>query len=198
MAGRSDHPRSRGVYRSWRRPCRPPCGSSPLARGLLVRQGQVGVEGRIIPARAGFTREDLRRLRQGQDHPRSRGVYAPAHRCARDHAGSSPLARGLRFSSLFGWGRIGIIPARAGFTGRRPTAHAGAEDHPRSRGVYPAPSVAASIACGSSPLARGLPTDCARWRRLGGIIPARAGFTPSPAGTREPHRDHPRSRGVYK
>ena len=52
----ADHPRSRGVYPG------PPCqntspnGSSPLARGLRpAYQGGLPV-GRIIPARAGFTR----------------------------------------------------------------------------------------------------------------------------------------------
>ncbi|ERH20713.1 hypothetical protein HMPREF1979_03283, partial [Actinomyces johnsonii F0542] len=30
------------------------------------------------------------------------------------------------------------------------------------------------------------------------IIPARAGFTITPAGQRSMRRDHPRSRGVYK
>ena len=34
-------------------------------------------------------------------------------------------------------------------------------------------------------------------RVLGGIIPARAGFTQQPAGTGHPQGDHPRSRGVY-
>ena len=50
---------------------------------------------------------------------------------------------------------------------------------------------------GSSPLARGL-----RWLRehdyyLGGIIPARAGFTPHARDAAPPPKDHPRSRGVY-
>ena len=50
---------------------------------------------------------------------------------------------------------------------------------------------------GSSPLARGLRRGVAE--AVGGarIIPARAGFTPSPSARRRPGRDHPRSRGVY-
>ena len=54
-APHGDHPRSRGVY-----PRCPPSagsagGSSPLARGLHGRVGEIWDAGRIIPARAGFT-----------------------------------------------------------------------------------------------------------------------------------------------
>ena len=55
-AGRPDHPRSRGVYSSeticWGRGS----GSSPLARGLLIRIVLSFRCTGIIPARAGFTR----------------------------------------------------------------------------------------------------------------------------------------------
>ena len=53
-----DHPRSRGVYdlRSVIRKAR--IGSSPLARGLRVGIACLLVGGRIIPARAGFTRHE--------------------------------------------------------------------------------------------------------------------------------------------
>ena len=115
-------------------------------------------------------------------------------------------------------GRSGIIPARAGFTRRRPGLGGGRADHPRSRGVYggevrvvgrpdriiparagftPGPPRFYRAGRGSSPLARGLRrrSACARCGRR--IIPARAGFTrpgrpPLGAGP-----DHPRSRGVY-
>ena len=50
-----DHPRSRGVYVIPERYRRFMKGSSPLARGLPDgAHGAVG-DGRIIPARAGFT-----------------------------------------------------------------------------------------------------------------------------------------------
>ena len=70
-----DHPRSRGVYvqESWQHFAA--CGSSPLARGLLVRDLVIPEMLRIIPARAGFTRNFLRSVIPCQDHPRSRGVY---------------------------------------------------------------------------------------------------------------------------
>ena len=50
---------------------------------------------------------------------------------------------------------------------------------------------------GSSPLARGLRAVGLVLGLLGGIIPARAGFTLCSSGTRSCSADHPRSRGVY-
>ena len=70
-----DHPRSRGVYPTTRwRPCAL-YGSSPLARGLQPGEPRQGLEDRIIPARAGFTRPMTRTPSGLGDHPRSRGVY---------------------------------------------------------------------------------------------------------------------------
>ena len=71
------------------------------------------------------------------------------------------------------------------------------KDHPRSRGVYAAGAMIAGAAAGSSPLARGLPSDYLdeQWAR--GIIPARAGFTIVVTATTLAVGDHPRSRGVY-
>ena len=113
----TDHPRSRGVYRS---SAATPCvrsGSSPLARGLLLIPQDVGRVVRIIPARAGFTVSRRRSRRRSEDHPRSRGVYLCNHFGWAHHNGSSPLARGLPFEAYFTLSESRIIPARAGFTG---------------------------------------------------------------------------------
>ena len=56
QSARRDHPRSRGVYDSLSVTLNSASGSSPLARGLLLRPEGVGLQGGIIPARAGFTR----------------------------------------------------------------------------------------------------------------------------------------------
>ena len=111
--------------------------------------------------------------------------------------GSSPLARGLLHE--FGHEEIEarIIPARAGFTiitGGRRGAPA---DHPRSRGVYDETFVAMKGLAGSSPLARGLRSARSARPSNPGIIPARAGFTPSVSSIMINFGDHPRSRGVY-
>ena len=112
-------------------------------------------------------------------------------------AGSSPLARGL-LGHLEGDVVIqGIIPARAGFTPRRVGDGGGAQDHPRSRGVYPPPAAGSRPWWGSSPLARGL-HYVLTWEGLRRrIIPARAGFTSRHLGPDPRIQDHPRSRGVY-
>ena len=74
----TDHPRSRGVYRFPPANSNRTVGSSPLARGLLYRICTVNPLSRIIPARAGFTKELEVFRTAGGDHPRSRGVYASA------------------------------------------------------------------------------------------------------------------------
>ena len=112
----TDHPRSRGVYKE-------------LALELDVPVW-------IIPARAGFTTAAGGKCRWVADHPRSRGVYHSADPQFFGWSGSSPLARGLHPRPLFRRRRMGIIPARAGFTF--------------------AAAVATSVPAGSSPLARGL------------------------------------------
>ena len=172
-----DHPRSRGVYKWGACGGLERLGSSPLARGL--------------------PRQRRCRRRGRRDHPRSRGVYDSWTGSTPDGGGSSPLARGLPSGLVHRPGGSRIIPARAGFTIGRDAGERPFGDHPRSRGVYAATVRADGCQMGSSPLARGLPSENPRPSRDGGIIPARAGFTPlaSIAATTSP--DHPRSRGVY-
>ena len=192
-----DHPRSRGVYRNSTAAPGPHVGSSPLARGLLRLNRIVRANIRIIPARAGFTGR-LGGMRGGRrDHPRSRGVYAAVGDPVRVGVGSSPLARGLHGADHVGPVGRGIIPARAGFTGRAAAAPCSHWDHPRSRGVYKSWLIPLVVHVGSSPLARGLPAHDGGSNGEGGIIPARAGFTPSSSPPKSRTQDHPRSRGVY-
>ena len=194
----SDHPRSRGVYFSGQLQRLQRQGSSPLARGLHDAGSPARAPVRIIPARAGFTAGRNDPLSRGRDHPRSRGVYNQMRAPPRSLAGSSPLARGLRQHRL-GQPRLpGIIPARAGFTDRWPSAPALRPDHPRSRGVYPCCPGMSTGSPGSSPLARGLRWTHPRSNRHSRIIPARAGFTGGHRLQAARCRDHPRSRGVYR
>ena len=152
-------------------------GSSPLARGLLVRMVDTESPTRIIPARAGFTPSQGRERLPVRDHPRSRGVYG--HHIIRTSKlpGSSPLARGLLLVEQRVQVCDRIIPARAGFTITDWSPCSVVRDHPRSRGVYfrLPPTL--------------LPPT---W-----IIPARAGFTHSHSPPSTPTTDHPRSRGGY-
>ena len=213
----SDHPRSRGVYITWRETIIRGYGSSPLARGLPQGRCELNThtgssplarglpddwqryraDDRIIPARAGFTCTVSVTRSSWWDHPRSRGVYALCPRDSSPGRGSSPLARGLLVvdeSMLIGYR---IIPARAGFTRHQLVRTSSPPDHPRSRGVYTSVSLGTVTMAGSSPLARGLRSatrPCARHQR---IIPARAGFTRPHRGSPRSPEDHPRSRGVY-
>ena len=180
-----------------RRPRTPGSGSSPLARGLLAEDRGSLRRRRIIPARAGFTEHRLIRAQEQQDHPRSRGVYMLNSAGSYPASGSSPLARGLPKAAASRAAGMGIIPARAGFTTVRTSPQCQMPDHPRSRGVYPLTPATTAEEVGSSPLARGL-RHARQWiRRLPGIIPARAGFTPRRHQNYPTGSDHPRSRGVY-
>ena len=136
LAPYPDHPRSRGVY-------------GTRAASASMRAG-------IIPARAGFTLLGSWLPAALGDHPRSRGVYTVYHADTSTLSGSSPLARGLHALLAHAAEQGGIIPARAGFTRRRPGRMGRLQDHPRSRGVYITSVAAAPDRFGSSPLARGL------------------------------------------
>ena len=174
-----------------------PVGSSPLARGLRQRPQGPECRGRIIPARAGFTRRGTTPPPWRRDHPRSRGVYRSAALVWACSSGSSPLARGLLCAGGACEAGMGIIPARAGFTTMTGEYSPALGDHPRSRGVYPQKSNVPGTFGGSSPLARGLRHVYGLPCGGPGIIPARAGFTVAGAGHPATLEDHPRSRGVY-
>ena len=155
------------------------------------------MSGWIIPARAGFTGEESLRGPHFGDHPRSRGVYLSMITGVELAGGSSPLARGLQARLIGPIPDHGIIPARAGFTGRRQSHTPPPRDHPRSRGVYILSAIFLNGLDGSSPLARGLRPRHHPQLDPRRIIPARAGFTDHCAQQAEEDRDHPRSRGVY-
>ena len=137
-------------------------------------------EVRIIPARAGFTMLRRPATSMMRDHPRSRGVYDFDPGLIDVERGSSPLARGLHGPPLNRVRRIGIIPARAGFTPRCDPDIPSFGDHPRSRGVYRCCRNRLLSRSGSSPLARGLLILGRRGDLVNRIIPARAGFTADP------------------
>ena len=195
--GRTDHPRTRGVYVARRLARELAGGSSPHTRGLLHRSSHRAVADGIIPAHAGFTRPGGGRHPDGADHPRTRGVYGRAAGPGWVGAGSSPHTRGLHPQALAGFSACRIIPAHAGFTRRRSPPSPPTGDHPRTRGVYTAAWPEMYSYCGSSPHTRGLrpPT----WTTVFAtrIIPAHAGFTSLVEFYVGGPGDHPRTRGVY-
>ena len=119
---KADHPRSRGVYPMDGESDGATIGSIPARAGFTPdRCADGGLLG-IIPARAGFTQVGRRQAGQLQDHPRSRGVYLRHLLPEHPVSGSSPLARGLLPVGRGPHPGLRIIPARAGFTLRRPSS----------------------------------------------------------------------------
>ena len=136
--------------------------------------------------------------RTGWDHPRSCGEHLTHHGVRANRRGSSPLVRGAHRGHRRRAGFAGIIPARAGSTCPLPGPSRSAGDHPRSCGEHCGPMIVRVPSAGSSPLVRGAP---ARMHALGGpcgIIPARAGSTPTSPQRSQTSRDHPRSCGEHK
>ena len=114
-----DHPRACGVYMPRILSNQYPPGSSPRVRGLLGLHEKDIERERIIPARAGFTQRGRPQDGTEPDHPRACGVYNFFPLILKSSNGSSPRVRGLRRPGLPRPRGLRIIPARAGFTGRR-------------------------------------------------------------------------------
>ena len=130
------HPRSRGEHDNPKAAAAYRAGSSPLARGTLPADGRAGFSRGLIPARAGNTRTTTRASRHGGAHPCSRGEHSGSNPPILRRTGSSPLARGTLAIVMGIIAIIGLIPARAGNTGRIHRENAGAGAHPRSRGEH--------------------------------------------------------------
>ena len=172
-------------------------GSSPLARGTLMRSPFYLILQRFIPARAGNT-SCIFFVRAFQPvHPRSRGEHRIRSICARPNAGSSPLARGTHPRPVDPVSYCRFIPARAGNTLDSRLASLGRPVHPRSRGEHLKHPFSARARVGSSPLARGTPLRAVECCGLLRFIPARAGNTGSACRRAPKVSVHPRSRGEH-
>jgi len=171
------HPRSRGADVVCRRSDRGQGGSSPLARGARESIAGADADHWLIPARAGRTPMPNQRRKRPRAHPRSRGAHRTYVSLDLVRYGSSPLARGALQALRRPGGQDGLIPARAGRTPPRQRDARPYPAHPRSRGAHPPRPGPAGGPDGSSPLARGARSGCARSARTTGLIPARAGRT---------------------
>ena len=194
----SAHPRSRGEHsiRSRSRSFFP--GSSPLARGTHGGQGVGKTTWRLIPARAGNTCRIFSPLNSKGAHPRSRGEHTRPMSLNLLSGGSSPLARGTQPRHRLVVEHRGLIPARAGNTLYTSRAGSVVRAHPRSRGEHRSSALQMSSNSGSSPLARGTQVECSADEFKLGLIPARAGNTPSGQTHPTAKRAHPRSRGEHR
>ena len=113
------HPRSRGEHACLRLVEATFLGSSPLARGTPPRSSRGAGFSGLIPARAGNTEAVIFLREVDRAHPRSRGEHSAYVQRSKQAAGSSPLARGTHYADLKEKAGAGLIPARAGNTGRR-------------------------------------------------------------------------------
>ena len=175
---RPDHPRACGANHACMALMVLPVGSSPRVRGKQRGLDRAPPVVRIIPARAGQTRQRHKPTFLDPDHPRACGANATARSGGADHHR--------------------IIPARAGQTGAADTGHVAGTDHPRACGANSPVSWACSPQCGSSPRVRGKPVPPTA-RPLGSrIIPARAGQTTTCSPTTSADSDHPRACGANR
>ena len=93
--------------------------------------------------------------------------------------------------------RVGIIPADAGSTSRRPAALLAAKDHPRGCGEHGAVLAADDWAGGSSPRMRGAQSHDPKLHAVRRIIPADAGSTDTGNTLQHSAGDHPRGCGEH-
>ena len=191
------HPRSRGEHPLLSFGTCTTAGSSPLARGTHGRRAARGRGRRFIPARAGNTRSARGHTYTCPVHPRSRGEHCLRTEIQPSPTGSSPLARGTPADTEQARQARRFIPARAGNTQPAATARPHPPVHPRSRGEHTVNLAVPETVSGSSPLARGTPSNRCGPSDVLRFIPARAGNTrPRPASPAAPPV-HPRSRGEH-
>ena len=172
-------------------------GSSPHTRGAL---GEIDVQRllrAIIPAYAGSTHLSIPRRALMTDHPRIRGEHLMKYGLVIEAAGSSPHTRGAPPRRLDMHVCQRIIPAYAGSTPVRSSAHTPPSDHPRIRGEHVVVVESDGRGQGSSPHTRGARRRRSTPQSQTRIIPAYAGSTypgSRPCGRRP---DHPRIRGEH-
>ena len=191
----SAHPRACGENRAAVGKLVTQEGSSPRVRGKRRQNREGSHRARLIPARAGKTNRTASSRRAIRAHPRACGENSRTVDHDGDPDGSSPRVRGKLGRRQHGTIRQGLIPARAGKTRSRRRRIGRGWAHPRACGEN-APMVAfASMPAGSSPRVRGKRHRRHRQPVHRGLIPARAGKTPSGRSWRRGRAAHPRACG---
>ena len=149
----------------------------------------------IIPARAGSRSAWLGLAISKRDHPRACGEQRPNARYSLNISGSSPRVRGAGEVIIAALLVTGIIPARAGSRDDGLVDVCPTWDHPRACGEQFNHLPIVRLGAGSSPRVRG--AECSEYACLvlPGIIPARAGSSPSLPPCWKACRDHPRACG---
>ena len=170
-------------------------GSSPRVRGKPGTGDHPHPARRLIPARAGKTPTWPESRWSPTAHPRACGENRTGI-AARDLSrGSSPRVRGKPRRSGVCWRSLGLIPARAGKTGCRSIMCGPGRAHPRACGENHLLEPEFGGAGGSSPRVRGKPCLDPQSLSPAGLIPARAGKTPTVAAPLSLGAAHPRACG---
>ena len=171
------HPRAGGENVSPRPPPPDTSGSSPRGRGKPRRRRCPQLSRRLIPARAGKTFGRGRGLDVHWAHPRAGGENNVC-RFGRDYdRGSSPRGRGKQLVRFPAFPVGGLIPARAGKTGRSVRLHCVCPAHPRAGGENATRFMGGPFGGGSSPRGRGKRLQSRQTGSRPRLIPARAGKT---------------------
>ena len=150
-------------------------GSSPRVRGKRGPWAHVGVRGRLIPARAGKTKQSKTHYVGAWAHPRACGENPHAGDREREGAGSSPRVRGKHNDACYP-----PLPPVA---------------HPRACGENDELVDHDPGFFGSSPRVRGKPPARLLLPGLPRLIPARAGKTSHVPAVRVTRSAHPRACG---
>ena len=155
MLALRDHPRACGEHRTSYLAPDTNQGSSPRMRGTLCHRFAIVLPCGIIPAHAGNTCRQRRRVRCTWDHPRACGEHMSSSSGVNACSGSSPRMRGTPVKRLRGQRLRGIIPAHAGNTMQQISGMADYWDHPRACGEHMPLARPKDHARGSSPRMRG-------------------------------------------
>ncbi len=192
---RPAHPRAGGENTTATSSAASMTGSSPRGRGKRQAGRHEAHADRLIPARAGKTKQDAQYTGHHPAHPRAGGENELMVSKARSLWGSSPRGRGKREMLAEVPGELRLIPARAGKTKKISCHIMKSEAHPRAGGENLASEYATASFVGSSPRGRGkLQVPRARPSRPR-LIPARAGKTLSLLGGVVSRAAHPRAGG---
>ena len=170
-------------------------GSSPRVRGKLQTSFSLIIGVRLIPARAGKTRESKAVPAGYWAHPRACGENTDCAYYPHGETGSSPRVRGKRGRCRRRPLHRGLIPARAGKTRAGASTIRRRRAHPRACGENAGNSYEEMSMMGSSPRVRGKQPQRRPTPSPPRLIPARAGKTNTTAFPLEWDRAHPRACG---
>ena len=197
IQSQSAHPRWRGEHSFLCVPTYDYNGSSPLARGAPLVGFRHCLVARLIPAGAGSTCSIPPGRPCCTAHPRWRGEHELLELRYGIRDGSSPLARGAQNPGRTYRLTIRLIPAGAGSTTGLSLTGPVSPAHPRWRGEHFYGTLVVASHCGSSPLARGAPTQATAFSCTSRLIPAGAGSTPGTHSAGFCWSAHPRWRGEH-